>query len=714
MIMTFQTEEDAIFKNTALNQSQQLEQTIKLDQISTNIHSNAGIANICGLSNLGNTCFINASLQCLLGTQPLKKIIMQTDFQIKLEFMKQLQDIFVKVESGKYLVLHLKAFHQVLSKLHPVFGNFKQHDSQEFLSFVLNSIHDELKKSNITSEQSEEKISSTTDWITNGVAKRLKMDKVLLEPGQEVNSKSLQSVDEHAWSHYLVNNESVISTTMQGQFQSIVSCDKCAFVSHTYEPFMFLSLPIPYAMERDIVLTWVPSIELLILQGKPSIKRYSVLVNKDGSLKDVKDKFLKMLTTDDSSIISQNVVLAQVVNGGNVNILDERTLLSYVNFKKDLYAIEVVQPSGCIKYLDCDNVTNESLGKPDTKSEVALSWHVCSICLEEVFDEHLTIHPPCGGMMCSSCLEATVQYYQNETFACPICNHQIVSNDYKQFVEPGSNDAINRKVLVPVLFRRKSDNMKLELFGHPTIFSLYSQTDSNFIGNLVQSVVLSLNSSSNFDIVITDAAGIRCGLCEHRDTCTGCLISDSVKLKPGNCLTIHFNHGNIDQIVQMDKSMSHHRNLNFVTLDECVAKFSEIEHLTCDCAWYCPQCKCNQPAAKRMTVSRWPHVLIVHLKRFHYKDGKGCKLQSLIDFPLSKFMPSVLCTNKTEKSLCPEYELYACICHSGTLNEGHYTSFVKHEDKWYYFNDDIYTQLEPSESNRDGVYVLFYKKAGFN
>jgi len=39
------------------------------------------------------------------------------------------------------------------------------------------------------------------------------------------------------------------------------------------------------------------------------------------------------------------------------------------------------------------------------------------------------------------------------------------------------------------------------------------------------------------------------------------------------------------------------------------------EMLTEDNPWYCPQCKENQAAAKVMSVTRWPRLLIIHLKR---------------------------------------------------------------------------------------------------
>ena len=80
-----------------------------------------------------------------------------------------------------------------------------QHDSQEFLSFVLNSIHDALnqRSPNKTSKDDtiDGKTPSNTDWITNGVAKRLKMDlhKIPSETELELRSENMQTSEELAW-----------------------------------------------------------------------------------------------------------------------------------------------------------------------------------------------------------------------------------------------------------------------------------------------------------------------------------------------------------------------------------------------------------------------------------------------------------------------------------------------------------------------------------
>lgn len=48
-----------------------------------------------------------------------------------------------------------------------------------------------------------------------------------------------------AWLRYLDKNDSLVVSLFQGQLKSQLVCSVCAKSSTTYNPFMYLSLPIP-------------------------------------------------------------------------------------------------------------------------------------------------------------------------------------------------------------------------------------------------------------------------------------------------------------------------------------------------------------------------------------------------------------------------------------------------------------------------------------
>jgi len=51
------------------------------------------------------------------------------------------------------------------------------------------------------------------------------------------------------WEKYLNNNSTVMARTFQGQFKNTIICSSCSHVSVSFEPFMYLSVPLPRANE---------------------------------------------------------------------------------------------------------------------------------------------------------------------------------------------------------------------------------------------------------------------------------------------------------------------------------------------------------------------------------------------------------------------------------------------------------------------------------
>lgn len=798
-----------------------------LHDFKQDIISEDATAGVCGLYNLGNTCFMNAALQCLFASDALKDLLCQGDILQKgsdhseersniLLFVERFQEMFQKVLSGKYSVLRPDQFHQAVAKLHPTLGDYKQHDSQEFLSFLLNTLHELLNRGRpklkcspshaMDIGQHGSTSDDFSDNIIGDVSKRLKMDSDVeessqMEPDAGVVCEENLSKAGAAWRSYTSINQSMIVDSFQGQFQSVIICEKCSFISTTYEPFMSLSLPIPHAMEKQFIITWLPSPKFCPLPGMISATKYCVTVTKKSNVSDIKEAFLSMMRKKDDQLKASQVVLVEVNKSASVSILDDRTQISYLNNKKDIYAMEVIQGTSSNPLLgDTDecgkiglglngfqetngfipeenildnsaeentvlgdmslddntyynnngvgnldisltdaNISQDNLGEPfgqvtamAESIQGAAAWHSCGICLEEIFDEELKVHIVCGGMLCDSCLTNLVEVNNTIRFPCPICNRYISTEDYTPLVEPKENGKVSkeviRQVLVPVMFRHgitkiENSTRKFNLFGHPVICSLPSSVDSTTILEHVNQILQNYPFVSvSYDVVITDGTGLSCGSCDLFSSCTGCLISKQEvwKLKPGSCCSVHF-HDNLEVVMKTlnlcheDTSMREFRNSDQVSLDECLAKFGDTEILTKENPWFCTQCKLNQSAVKNMAVTRWPETLIIHLKRFYFEGNQCCKIECPVNFPLKDLDMDVLtCADSNSdgtKDLI-SYNLLSFICHTGTLFGGHYTAVAKPNSNsdWFYFNDETFEKMEPSDEDKQKAYVLFYQR----
>eukprot|EP00731_Ephydatia_muelleri_P021843 Em0014g434a len=107
----------------------------------------------------------------------------------------------------------------------PQFVGYAQHDSQELLAFLLDGLHEDL---NLVREK---------PYVDMTVATAGRTDK---------------EIADESWHKYLLRNQSVIVKLFQGQLKSTVICPTCEHVSRTFDPFLFLSLPLPVKTERTL------------------------------------------------------------------------------------------------------------------------------------------------------------------------------------------------------------------------------------------------------------------------------------------------------------------------------------------------------------------------------------------------------------------------------------------------------------------------------
>jgi len=65
-------------------------------------------------------------------------------------------------------------------------------------------------------------------------------------------------VAQESWSDYIKRNDSVIVDIFHGLLKSTLVCPECRKVSVKFDPFCYLSLPLPVKKERQIEVILVP------------------------------------------------------------------------------------------------------------------------------------------------------------------------------------------------------------------------------------------------------------------------------------------------------------------------------------------------------------------------------------------------------------------------------------------------------------------------
>lgn len=194
-----------------------------------------------------------------------------------------------------------------------------------------------------------------------------------------------------------------------------------------------------------------------------------------------------------------------------------------------------------------------------------------------------------------------------------------------------------------------------------------------------------------------------------------------------NCIISYFNNNyseiidlfygiHISKIVSMNNIILSKKAEPFLTLDlaipdniknisliDCLDMYYKSELLTDDNKWYNDKTEQKETVNKQVEVWSFPKVLIITFKRFNFLK----KNKKYIDYPINNLDLSKYVIGYNKESYI--YDLYAVCNHSGELQGGHYTCYIKN-NKWYEFNDTLITEISPNKIVSSKSYTLFYMK----
>lgn len=88
-----------------------------------------------------------------------------------------------------------------------------------------------------------------------------------------------------------------------------------------------------------------------------------------------------------------------------------------------------------------------------------------------------------------------------------------------------------------------------------------------------------------------------------------------------------------------------------------------------------------------MSIYRFPPLLVIHLKRFHYSTWRRDKINTSVDFPDEGLDLSCYSDNNEISDSKMTYNLYGISHHSGYMSGGHYVADIKNvsgDGKWHH------------------------------
>ena len=611
---------------------------------------------LVGLFNLGNTCYLNCSLQCLSNTKDLTKYFLfnyyQNDINLQTTFgsngvlVKAYSDLINLMWLSKFVKINPHFFRVAFCVSTHKFMNSQQQDAMEFISLLLNYLHEDLN--------------------------RVKQKPYLIiEEQREKESDILAS--QRIYSYNLKRDNSIIIDLFNGQFQNTIKCTTCFKEFKKYESFNNISLPIPEEHNHYIIKFFTTlkckyitininsetTFEDLIINASKYLSKNILNSIKEAQKSKQSPEYINALLKQNIDIIKLdknkiiNIIYSQPDDENEIQKNYKKKLKPYINNEEEivLYEREIIPEYLLNIYVypittdpkDDDNIN--FLSYPIVFSvkhdltfenlEKLINEKLSHIFLEniDVKNRHLIdLHILHSNKNMNTGILKLIKSYKK----CPFCN-----NDYSE------------KKYCPLYFYFNKNDIVSKLFK----YSKYSEP------------IIILARSSYYDL--------------------------NKEVYPG----YNFEENNI-----LNKYKNIYDSLN---------QFGKPEILGEDNLWDCPQCSTKRKISKWMRVFRAPNYLIIQLKRFKKKSNsffnflESDKNETFVSFPmknldLSNYMDG------PEKDKCI-YNLYAIINHINNFGVNHFTAYCRNNKKWVEYDDHkINYDIENPVTKE--AYILFYIK----
>ena len=611
---------------------------------------------LVGLFNLGNTCYLNCSLQCLSNTKDLTKYFLfnyyQNDINLQTTFgsngvlVKAYSDLINLMWLSKFVKINPHFFRVAFCVSTHKFMNSQQQDAMEFISLLLNYLHEDLN--------------------------RVKQKPYLIiEEQREKESDILAS--QRIYSYNLKRDNSIIIDLFNGQFQNTIKCTTCFKEFKKYESFNNISLPIPEEHNHYIIKFFTTlkckyitininsetTFEDLIINASKYLSKNILNSIKEAQKSKQSPEYINALLKQNIDIIKLdknkiiNIIYSQPDDENEIQKNYKKKLKPYINNEEEivLYEREIIPEYLLNIYVypittdpkDDDNInflsypivfsvkhdlTLENLEKLINEKLSHIFLENINIKNRHLIDLHI-LHS--NKNMNTGILKLIKSYKK-----CPFCN-----SDYSE------------KKYCPLYFYFNKNDIVSKLFK----YSKYSEP------------IIILARSSYYDL--------------------------NKEVYPG----YNFEENNI-----LNKYKNIYDSLN---------QFGKPEILGEDNLWDCPQCSTKRKISKWMRVFRAPNYLIIQLKRFKKKSNsffnflESDKNETFVSFPmknldLSNYMDG------PEKDKCI-YNLYAIINHINNFGVNHFTAYCRNNKKWVEYDDHkINYDIENPVTKE--AYILFYIK----
>ncbi len=700
----------------------------ELDNASVSVSESGGM---CGLNNLGNTCFMNGAVQALLHADPLvryflaghykKELNKKNPLGMKGELAVALGDLVKEVwRSSGITAVAPKQLKHVIGRFAPQFQGYQQHDAHELLAFLLDGVHEDL----------------------NRVLQKPFVDLDADQLAADLDDKQRAQI---FWNKHEQRNQSIIVDLFHAQLRSTINCPPanaggCGRQSVTYDAFAYLSLPLPsLSSEKRFVEAAVvrdPALEYGAWFSEMPIK-YSVEVTATDAIMDIVASLVSVCGEDPAqkhaigSLSSgvNNLIMTEQLNHKVFKSYQAAQSASIVSSRDLLFGFSLPRGNNDLlyTYISFSHAKPYGAARDRYGSSESFGLPFMAAFLIDVPQPVLRIYQTCWRAVSCYVRDALWTTVGEPVFLAgeSLSNEEILAVK-SQLLAKGPPEGS-----VPAEGCWRVDHRQWE-----------GQDDKTGKTVVRYQVLMNKKLLSEFPFKLRwscDSFNSTCIRCGQR-MCEGCDLAKTAD-EPGaqpeehivNFLALR---GRLALVLFWEDETTRNETLDMaaslnvrlhasvkanravaanggrkdgMTLQDCLSHFQLNEKLDHNNTWYCNVCKAHKEAWKMMQIHSLPTVLVIQLKRFKTTGHYRQKLNYPVVFPLSGL-------DMTPFVLAPReggwvYDCFAVVNHSGDLGGGHYTAYAKHNvtGKWNLYDDGRVSPVT-NESSITGsaAYILFY------
>ena len=620
-----------------------------------NIKKNKGIV---GLINLGNTCYMNCSLQCLSNTKDLTKYFLYNYFQNDINLsntfgtngvlLKSYYDLIYKMWLTDFKKLKPNFFRISFCVSTRKFMNNQQQDAMEFISILLNYLHEDLN--------------------------RVSNKPYILMEEQKENETDIQASKRY-WDCHIKRENSIIVDLFHGQFQNIIKCQSCGKEKKSYEPFINISLPIPEEHNFYIIKFFT------------HLKCKNIAIN-----------------------INSNTTFGQLIKKAT-NYLSKEILDAYKiikgDSKNDKYCERLLESNIELVKLNKDKIINIIYSQPEKEKEIQENYQLKLLKYieggEEIVLFEKKIIPDYLQNIYVYPVMTDIKDIDKVTFlSYPVVfsvKHNLSLRDLEKLIferfkyildeRKITNNNKNHSIDLHILHSSKSSNTGV--FGLMKEYKKCPFCRESYDTKKYCPLFLSFSKDDTVSKIFKFA----------KNTEPVVLLARSYYYNRNKKVYDDFNFEE-NNFINKNKNIYDSFNNNF--------GFYEV--LAENDLWNCPKCKQRRRILKGTKIFKPPNYLILQLKRFKKKSEslfnflESDKNETFVSFP-TKNLDLTNYVGGDEKTNAV-YNLYAVINHKSAFGFNHFTAFCRNSHRWLEYDDsNVYNCDCPITKD---AYILFYIK----